>query len=146
MPLHVYNRNLIAMLAGAGRRQLLARHLREVVPLQQMPHRFPVHPGRLHRHMRHSLRAQELVELQQRRGGRRKSLHFIVHGLGHAANTRNNTVLMNDKPRTARIQTLPYSLQDDRCAQQFGVLAGSPVQLINGLSTQEKTASIPTPS
>ena len=66
------------------------------VPLQQMPHRFPVHPRRLHRHMSHPMHAQELVQLEQCRRGRRKSLHFIVR-------------------------------------QQFGVLAGSPVQRANGL-------------
>jgi hypothetical protein len=91
-------------LASEVERMLQSPRLETGVPLQQMPHRFPVHPGRLHGHMGHSLRAQELVQFQQRRGGRRKGLHFIVHRVRHTANTRNNAVLMNVKPRTARIQ------------------------------------------
>ena len=122
-----------------------------------MPYRFPVHPGRLHRHMRHPMPTQELVALEQCRGGRRKRLHFIVRGLRNTADTRHDAILMHVKPSTARIQHVHTASrmiamlmrrqekpllsksnirapERKRSWQQFGVLAGSPVQLANGLA------------
>src|SRR5215471_20288245 len=121
-----------------------------------MPHGFPVYSRRLHRHVRYRLQGEPVLQIQQRRGGRRKALHLIVLGLGNAANARHHVILMHIEPRTTLVQYLhksstmtntkwrrekPSSSNSSirarralaRPWQQFGVLAGSRVQLANGL-------------
>src|SRR5581483_12102713 len=126
------------------------------VPLQQMPDRFPVHPRRLHRDMGDPMGTQPLVELKQRRSGGSKGPYLIMRRLCDTADAGNHTVLVDIQPGASRIQyfhrySSPIGIEiwprekpwlsksnmrapeRKRSWQQFGVLAGSRVQLANGL-------------
>ena len=71
---------------------------------EHMPHRLPIYPRGLHRHVGHSMHAQPFVEFKQRRGRRPKISHLIMPRFAHTANPGKDTVLVDIKARATRIQ------------------------------------------
>jgi hypothetical protein len=94
---------------------LASRHIADVlrigqhqleVTFEQVPYRFPIHSRGLHGHVRHSVCAEPLLQLNQRAGGRSKSPGLIGLRLADAAHTCYDAVLVHIEPGTARIQHL----------------------------------------
>lgn len=124
------------------------------MPLQQMPHRLPVHARGFHRDVTHCMRTQPFLQFDQRTGGRSKAARLIGSRFTHAAYPSHHRIFVNIQSCTARVQYLhrisssgswwhreePSLSKSTKRAprsedlwQQFGVLAGFRVQLLNGL-------------
>jgi hypothetical protein len=64
------------------------------IAFQQMPYWLPVHVRGLHRHMRHAMRAQPLVQIKQLRGSGAKGPCLIVQGFRYTADAGHNAVFV----------------------------------------------------
>jgi len=141
-------RDVAHMLAGVGEHEL-------EMPLEQVPHRLPVDPCGLHRHVGDAVTAQPLLQLDERCGRGGEASRLLHARLAHAAHSCDDKVVFVDiQSRAARIEHIhglfplgllrresPQSSKSINRApgprgpwQQFAVRAGARVQLLNGLA------------
>ena len=138
---------------------LTPRHITDVLSVgedqfeaafEQVPHRLPIDPGRLHGNMRTAMRTEPVGQREQpvRRG--RKALNFVMDRRRNTAHRCDHGILVDVESCTPRMKHFHRASSRRReessssdsssraprpCGRwtQFGVLAGLRVQLENGL-------------